>query len=677
MRARVNARLAAASRFAVTLISAPAGFGKSVALRDFLQSSRLDALRYDVGRDDRTLLAFVRRLSDVLEPVAPSARAAFPEIQRHVLASPDPVRAISDWFGEHLRRTVCTIVIDDLHYAAVDAASIALLVDLIERTSERIKWILAARSDVGIPVASWIAYGRMDLPVGEDDLRFTYDEALAAAEEVQSEIDPSEVEALLGLTDGWPVALAIALRTRTYAEDLRSATSGTRELVYRYLAEQVFSKLSEDERDFMLRSCVFPEFDGAIAEELGFSADAIERLRANATFLTAASPRAYRYHDLFRDFLETELRRRGEGPWLQALCSAAGLLRHRGDDARALQLYTKASDVESILDVLNQSGMRLFEQGQAETLWAALDMIPQELRQTNAAALGLSAMLAAARDRFESAERDFRAAIGLAESQDLRLALVHRYAIELVRQERDCVDFLKPYANDKALSATWRVPLLGTLATALVREKRIDEALSTIERAFESLAPEISDESRARLYQQAAYVHQFGDAPDRAKTYAQAAIEIALRRNLYDVAARAYSVLYWVIYEDDNPIAGLELLDRLSECARKGGSNQTRAFGLIAMYELEAELGDEAALNQLETALQETSATLPQSRAEALLPGQGMRAAWDGDFARACELLETAAEKVFGWRAASASSFGGGSVCICGRFDRAGGAGGA
>ena len=76
MRARINERLEHATRFPVTLIVAPAGFGKSVALRDFLESGTMDAVRYDVRREDGTLLAFVRQFVNVLANAAPSALAA-------------------------------------------------------------------------------------------------------------------------------------------------------------------------------------------------------------------------------------------------------------------------------------------------------------------------------------------------------------------------------------------------------------------------------------------------------------------------------------------------------------------------------------------------------------------------------------------------------------------------
>jgi LuxR family transcriptional regulator, maltose regulon positive regulatory protein len=644
LRARVNDRLARASRFPVTLIVAPAGFGKTVALRDFIETSRLEAVRYDVARDDRTLSAFVHGLSAALEPVAPTAIAAFASMQQRVMSAADPVREIADWLTEHLKRTVCTIIIDDLHYATADPNTIALLAELVERSGDRIRWIVATRSDAGLPIASWIGYGRMDLPIGEDDLRFTADEALATADEAQAVAEPNEVEALRELTGGWPIALAIALRTRTYASDIRAAAIGTREMVYRYLAEQVFAGLTFAQQRFLLRSSVFATFDVAIAEALGGSSEFLAELRRHVTFMSTTASTENRYHDLFREFLEHELRRSGATEWYDAHVAAGELLERKpGGEARALTLFARVGAIGGIVRIIERDGIGLLERGEGELLATALGAVPEAELQRNAAVIGVRAMLDANHGRFDAAERGFVAAIDRAHDLALRIALVHRYAIELVRQDRECANLLEPYARDESLPLEVRVPILGTLATALVREGRIEESLRTVRRALDLLEP-LGDDIRARLYQQAAYVFQFGPAPDSARTYATYAVELATARGLYEVAARAYSVLSTIVNDDDDdPIATLAILDKLRECARKGASRQARFFALVFAHSIEVDRGDDAALEELDRELADETAAPPAARAEALVPAQAQRAAWQGDFRRAYELLSRSA----------------------------------
>jgi LuxR family transcriptional regulator, maltose regulon positive regulatory protein len=647
MRPRINDRLARATQFPTTLIVAPAGFGKSMALRDFLLTSRLEVVRCDVRSEDDTLLAFARHLGEALRPLAPSAPAAFPEMQQRIMETGEPIERLCEWFVEHLKRVSGTIVVDDLHYA--DPAAIAFVVDLIDRTYERIRWIIATRSDGELPVASWLAYDRMDMPIDENTLRFTPEEALAAADEAQSGIEPDQVEALREFTEGWPAALAIALRTRTYASELRTAAgayeAATREMIYRYLAEQVFTGLSPAQQNFLLATSVFSTFDVGVAEALGGMQDFINDLRRGVAFLNEIAPGIYRYHDLFTDFLESELRRQGESAWAGVLCHGGQLLEDRGDDAAALALFLRAGDVGSILRVVERSGFGLFERGHGDALSAALDIVPDSIRNANAAAVGLRATLDAARGHFDLCRRGFVAAIELAQSDELRLALVHRYAIELVRHDQSCIDLLEPYANDDRVAAAMRVPLLGTLATGFARVGRVDEALATIARALDAVDASTDDDTVARLYQQAAYVYRLEPTHQNAQNYANRAVDLARARNLNELAVRAYSVLYQIAYDDgDDPIVCLGILDKLLECARKGGSTQARLYGLLATYGIEAERGNEAALERLDREVQAISGGLPRVRAEVLLPAMALRAGWNRDFHRAYELLAGTAD---------------------------------
>lgn len=639
LRSRLNERLARATQFPVALIVAPAGFGKSVALRDFLTTARVDAARYDVPREHATLLAFARGLASALADIAPGAIASFPSVQDGVLDAPAPVAALGEWFGEHLRRTVATIVIDDLHHAAVDPRSVELFVSLVERTSGRINWIVATRSDAGIPVASWVGYGRMDVPVGEDELRFTSEEALAAAMDAHADIAADEIDALRRLTEGWPVALAIALRTRTHATHLRDVTAGAREMVFRYLAEQVFASIEPSARAFLLESSVVASFDASLAQAFGGSAAVVEQLRRGAGFIAEIEPGVFRYHDLFRDFLESELRRAGPERWAQVHARAAALLEQRNDIARALHLYTKAGDLEEVLRIVAERGADLYERGDAETIRTALALIG-ERHLSDPRVLGVKAIVEAGRGAFDIAERDFIDAIARADDRAIRLALVQRYAIELIRHHRDAVALLAPYAVDISIAPAMRVPLLGTYATALARTGLLERAVEMVASGIEAIDGSVGEAQRARFYQQASFVHQL--LPDRgnAWNYARLAVDLALAQRLYDVAARAYSVLYRIVYDDeDDPIESLALLDNLIDCARKAGSAQTRMYGVFASMDIDVDRADDAAIARLDAEIERNVASWPGAGETTLLAARAMRAAWEGDFERAYGLL--------------------------------------
>jgi ATP/maltotriose-dependent transcriptional regulator MalT len=643
LRARITEHLTRASQYPVTLIVAPAGFGKSVALRDFLAETRIETLRYDVPREDASLEAFVRGLARTIEPVVPDAVAALPSVQRSAFATQSPAPVLADWFAEQISRASCTIVIDDLHHAVADAACTELIVRLIQATTGSVKWILSTRSDTGLPVASWIAYGMLDVLIGEDELRFDAGEASALAEASGTSIDRGGVEALRDLCGGWPVALTIALRTRTYASDLYTATSGARDMLYRYLAEQIFAACAPEQRAFLLASCVVPFFDVHVAEGLGGTRALVERLRAHTGLVTEFSPGRFRYHDLFRDFLEIELQRAGNDRWIDALVRAANVVEARGDVARSLSLRVRANEVDGMLEILRRHGTALFDGGASDALAPALAAIAHDPRSSCPRVLGVKAMLEASRGHFELAQQDFIDAIERSDDEETRLTLVHRYAIELIRRERDARALLEPYARDNRLPARLRVPILGTYATALALVQRLDEAMSTIAQGVAAIDGSVGDDVRARFYQQAAYVHHLHPTRGDAWNYALLAVDLAQTRGLDDVAARAYSALYTILYDDeDDPAESLEMLARLIDCARKSGNVQTRLFGLIASYEIQVERGDDAAIEALEREISFTGSVLPRTQAETLLPARALRAAWDGNMAVAYEVLKDA-----------------------------------
>lgn len=637
MRSRIHERLARATRFPVALIVAPAGFGKTVALRDFIATARLDVVRYDVPREDSTLLAFARGLADALG------------VPGNAIDAESLVATIADLFVEHLRRVVTTVVIDDLHHAGVDRRSLDLVVALIERTDGRINWIIATRSDAGLPVATWLGYGRTDLPIGEEELRFTPEEALAAAHEASVAVDGGEIDALRELTGGWPVALSIALRTRTHATDLRAATDGAREMVYRYLAEQIFAGLDDTQRAFLLDTSVFPSFDVAIAQALGRSAEFLAELRRGASFLGETAPGIFRYHDLFRDFLDVQLQRSGSGHWRGAHLHAAAILEGRGEHARALDLLARAHDAQGVATMLRAHGIDLFERGEAETLAKALVVVSGQSYDGDARILGVKAMVEAGRGHFDLAERDFVDAIARADDPGTRLALVHRYALELIRHDRDAIALLEPFESVAGIAPAVRVPLLGTYATALARAGLVARAVETIAATMAAIDASVRDDVRARFYQQAAFVHQL--LPDRgeARNYANLAVDLSLAQGLYEVAARALSVLYVINHEDGgDPIDSLGILDRLIECARKGASLQTGLYGLFASMDIEVERGDDVAIERLEAEIERSRGALPRTAAESVLPARALREAWSGGLAQAYELLAPSARDVQG-----------------------------
>jgi ATP/maltotriose-dependent transcriptional regulator MalT len=271
IRARLLDRLHAAAQLPIALIIAPAGYGKSVLLRQYLDCTETPHVRFGLRAEHGELLGFLRGFAEALGDHAPHAISSLAGAYERNQNSPRRSADLARWLLAHLDESFKGIIaIDDLHNGDDDPDVARFVTALIELSKDRISWIIASRSTSGLPVGSWLAYGDADSPIDEADLPFTLEEAFEAASASELTIGPTEVSELLQITEGWPAALSFALRTSTRSSDLRNISAVTREVTYRFLAEQVYDALSVEERDLLDVALVLPSIDIAVLERAGF-----------------------------------------------------------------------------------------------------------------------------------------------------------------------------------------------------------------------------------------------------------------------------------------------------------------------------------------------------------------------------------------------------------------------
>jgi DNA-binding CsgD family transcriptional regulator len=295
----------------------------------------------------------------------------------------------------------------------------------------------------------------------------------------------------------------------------------------------------------------------------------------------------------------------------------------------------------------------LLDRGEADLVYRSLVALGDAEFAVFPVALAVKASLESLYGSFDLAEAWFRHAIKNAgESSELG-PIVFRFATDLVRQDRrDAIDLLGPIVarggHDRALSAS----LAGLLATAYATHQQNAQAVQTIEGALDALA-DVDDASvRAKVFYQAGYVAFFARDPQRAKGFAEQAVEAALALPLYDVAARGLSILYSIAmdYEDDIP-AAKRYLDQLASCSIKAGSRSLQLYATLAQFEIEVFRGNVAESARLDDALKALEVDYSTFASETLLPAQALRATWSGDFHRAYRLVATTAEKqITTWR---------------------------
>jgi LuxR family transcriptional regulator, maltose regulon positive regulatory protein len=649
-RARVRRRIAEAAAHPVAVVLAPAGCGKSIALQQYLDSLDTPYLRYDVRAEHATLLGFVRGLAEVVAEVAPGARGTVVDAVRAALDSPNPGAALAAWMLEHLPAYAGTIAVDDFHAAEADPNSAAFLAALIEATGATTKWIVATRSTMHLPLSSWIVYGRCGIPVGEADLNFTPQEAREAARAICA--GDADADDLLAKTGGWATAFALALRLWGKVDPADGAAAASRLLSYQYLAEQVFYSLSDDERTMLVFGALLPEFDSDVFERAGFprARARLKELQRKVTFLSVvpadshgASPRRYRCHDLFRDFLDHMLAMRSEAEVRALELRAAGALRACGNIAAALDLYAQARASEEMLPLLELHGFDLMRQAQGDAVVRAIEALPETL-QADPVALGVRGLQAHEAGEFDRARAAFERAIESCGEPAFKARLIALWSYSMLNARERPVPYLDETARDERLPLDLRCELLALLALSRARfgpHEGIDGLWDEVEKLAGGVDSETARATIFHLLGVSARLH--GDHA-RAQRLLTRGVERAVANGMFSLATKSYAALAASADITGDRERALAWLERSSDAALKSGSPRSGIHALGGQLSIALRRGGAEDLERLLAAYDALAGPEQPNLAATARSARAMLAALRGRFAEAYRFESEAIE---------------------------------
>lgn len=308
-RARLNERLAQVERNKLTLLSAPAGFGKSFLVADWSRClchcSWLSLDENDAHTESflRYFVAAIRHMSQglgeeawqLLQQQGPvDAKAVVSSLLNELSYFDDPV----------------TLILDDYHLCETPSLN-DFLNQFIERLPPHIHLVIITRADPALALAKLRVQGEL-LEIRAADLRFSDQEAMQLFR-LQHGVMISEYEAMQvnQKTEGWVAGLqlsALALMDNAEAEDLIARFSGSHHYVLDYLTEEVLSRMPTAVRHFLLATAQLKELSADFCDVLlgtHNSGEMLAYLEKHNVFLIALDNERgwYRYHHLFADVL--------------------------------------------------------------------------------------------------------------------------------------------------------------------------------------------------------------------------------------------------------------------------------------------------------------------------------------------------------------------------------------
>jgi LuxR family maltose regulon positive regulatory protein len=372
-RPRLAVLLQRASETPVTLVAAPAGFGKTSLLAAWVSSRRdgpageQPVAWVSLDERDRQATSFWTYVLQALDrAVTGSGAAALTLLQSGQAPVETVLAGVVNELSVHSDEVV--LVLDDYHLA--DGVDVATgMTFLVDHLPPQLRVVIGTRADPALPLSRLRARGEL-LEVRASDLRFTGDEVASYLNDLHGfGLTPADIASLETRTEGWVAALqlaAISLRDRNDRSAFIAGFAGDDRFVVDYLADEVLSRQPDDVRRFLLDTSILTRLTGPLCDAVspterpagGRGGKAmLEALdRANLFLVPLDGHRTwYRYHHLFGDVLQSHLleERPDDVPELHR--RAAHWYAAAGQVEAAVRHALEAGDLDRAADLIETS----------------------------------------------------------------------------------------------------------------------------------------------------------------------------------------------------------------------------------------------------------------------------------------------------------------------------------
>jgi LuxR family maltose regulon positive regulatory protein len=383
----------------VTEVSGPAGSGKSVLLRSWIDESELaaHAAQVPVQDQDRDPLRFWASVTDALRGTAAGSALVRPLTDAPDLDGWSVVERLLADLGS-LRDRIW-LVVDDVHVLGSGEA-LRQLEAFLMRAPAALRFVLASRPSLRLGLHRLRLDGQLT-EIRAASLRFSHDEARALLDAAGVRLSEPVLALLLARTEGWAAGLRLAALSLTgHSDPERFATEfcGSERTVAEYLLAEVFERQSEQARRLLLRTSVLDQVSGPLADLLtgGSGGEQIlQELEEAGAFVIALDARRswFRYHRLFADLLELELRHTEPAELAALHGTAADWYAEHGFPVEAIRHAQVAQDWERAGRLLADHWLDAALNGQAAAAHQLITSFPADAVTANAE---LTAVAAAA-----------------------------------------------------------------------------------------------------------------------------------------------------------------------------------------------------------------------------------------------------------------------------------------
>jgi ATP/maltotriose-dependent transcriptional regulator MalT len=322
-RPRVSRLLSKAITSSLTLVSAPAGYGKTTLVSSWLRETDIPSAWLSLEEGDNDPIRFLQYFLTALQKIIPEIQLDWLDARQGL--QPSPFDSLLNIVINEIARRAAPFVfiLDDFHTIRAQPV-LEMITYFLEHTPPQLHWVLLSRTDPPLPLSRLRACNQL-VEIRARDLRFSVEEAQEFLNRTMSlNLTAEEVAALETRTEGWIAGLQLAALSLQGCSDIPAfiqAFAGSHVYIAEYLVEEVLKRQPQDVQAFLLQTSMLERMNVALCETLvgGFersnvqtfqpSNEILRHLERANLFLVSLDDGGqwFRYHHLFADVLKLRL----------------------------------------------------------------------------------------------------------------------------------------------------------------------------------------------------------------------------------------------------------------------------------------------------------------------------------------------------------------------------------
>jgi LuxR family transcriptional regulator, maltose regulon positive regulatory protein len=561
----------------LVLIAAPVGYGKTTLTAQWEAEEKMGFAWLSLDPADNDPVRFWTYLIEAIRSVEPGLGNGLLD---HIRAPSSLKSVVVPRLLNELEATSerLVLVLDDYH-SIRNSTCHELINVLLENLPPTTQLVISTRADPPLNLGRLRVEGKL-FEIRAADLRFNVDETNSLLETVRGERLPLEqVEDLVERTEGWPAGIylaAMSLRGREDPGDFLKEFSGDNRLLADYLTMEVLQREPDDLRRFLIRTSILDRFTASLSSEvagLDDSGNLLNELERSNLFVVPLDERRewYRYHHLFQQLLQSELRRSEPSQLPELHRRACAWHRRKGMVGLAVHHAIAAGDIVATRELIWVNLWPYVNAGRMETMHSWLMALGRE-KTASDPILSLAAgwiwalsghmdeveewLAAVERGSFEEPLPDGTGSLDSGKAL-LRAMFGHDGVTEALEFAQAAVDM------ESDPRSSWRAVALFTLGTALYLNGCYSEAKAPLEEAIRLSHPGQPVVEVASLSELSLLLADMGDGA-RARASANAALTVMREFSIVDIpqTSLAYTAMGRVLVDEGNLSDGVAKLEK-------------------------------------------------------------------------------------------------------------------